>query len=132
MNRSHYALIILRALMGIIFITHGIARLYYGSVPDFGNYLNSQGLMIGVPIAWVITFGEIISGSLLALGIRVRYCIIFHALIIACGLVMVHLSNGWFVVGHGSGGIEYSVLILVVLFVLFTSDYKMRHSTPET
>ena len=129
MNRSHYTIIILRAVMGIIFITHGIARLYYGSVPDFGNYLNSQGLLIGIPIAWVITLGEIISGSLLAFGIKVRYCVVFHAIIIASGLVMVHLPNGWFVVGHGSGGIEYSVLILVVLFVLFTTD--STHRTQE-
>lgn len=110
--------------MGIIFITHGVARLYYKSVVDFGNYLDSKGFMIGLTIAWTITIGEIISGSLLALGIKVRYCIIFHTLIIATGLVLVHLPNGWFVVGHGTGGIEYSILILVVLFVLFTAKHK--------
>ncbi|MBX2970430.1 MAG: DoxX family protein [Cyclobacteriaceae bacterium] len=124
MNQSQYALVVLRVTMGIIFITHGIARLYYESVGDFGNYLNSKGFIIGLPIAWIITIGEIISGSLLALGIKVRYCIIFHSLIIATGLAMVHLPNGWFVVGHGNGGIEYSVLILVVLFVLFTVKQK--------
>ncbi|WKZ61311.1 MAG: DoxX family protein [Cyclobacteriaceae bacterium] len=119
MNRFQYSLVVLRVTMGIIFITHGIARLYHESVADFGTYLNSKGLLIGVPIAWAITIGEIISGGLLALGIKVRYCIIFHALIIASGLLMVHLPNGWFVVGHGSGGVEYSVLILAVLLVLF-------------
>lgn len=124
MNYS-YAIIILRVVMGIIFVTHGIARLYHGSVPDFGNYLNSQGLMIGVPLAWIITIGELVSGSLLAVGIKVRYCAVFHGLIIASGLLMVHLPNGWFVVGHGSGGVEYSVLILAVVLVLFfTADNK--------
>lgn len=124
MNYS-YAIIILRVVMGIIFVTHGIARLYHGSVPDFGNYLNSQGLMIGVPLAWIITIGELVSGSLLAVGIKVRYCAAFHGLIIASGLLMVHLPNGWFVVGHGSGGVEYSVLILAVVLVLFfTADNK--------
>lgn len=124
MNQSKYSLVVLRVTMGIIFITHGVARLYYKSVVDFGNYLDSKGFMIGLTIAWTITIGEIISGSLLALGIKVRYCIIFHTLIIATGLVLVHLPNGWFVVGHGTGGIEYSILILVVLFVLFTTKHK--------
>ncbi|MBX2966615.1 MAG: DoxX family protein [Cyclobacteriaceae bacterium] len=124
MKYSLNAITILRVVMGIIFITHGIARLYYNSVADFGSYLNSKGLLIGVMLAWVITIGEIVSGSLLALGIKTRYCILFHAVIVAAGLLMVHLPNGWFVVGHGSGGVEYSVLILIVLLVLFTADNK--------
>lgn len=121
---ERYSLIVLRALMGIIFISHGLARLYYESIPDFGNFLNSQGLLTGVLIAWIITIGEIISGSLLVFGIKVGYCVIFHAIIIVMGIFFVHLPNGWFVVGHGSGGIEYSLLILAVLFVIYCSSGK--------
>lgn len=113
---------ILRALMGLIFITHGVARLYHGSVPDFGGYLNSQGFIIGLPLAWIITLGEILSGSLLALGIKVRYCVVFHAIVILTGLLLVHLPQGWFVVGHGSGGVEYSLLILAVLLLIYNYD----------
>jgi uncharacterized membrane protein YphA (DoxX/SURF4 family) len=32
-----YPVLILRILMGIIFITHGAARLYYWSIPDFAG-----------------------------------------------------------------------------------------------
>lgn len=116
----------LRATMGIIFITHGIARLYYWSVPDFGNFLNSHGLIAGVLIAWIITIGEIISGSSLALGFLVRYSVIFHAVIILAGIFLVHLPNGWFVVGHGTGGIEYSILILAVLVFIYTRSGKVK------
>lgn len=117
--------VLLRALMGIIFISHGVARLYYWSIPDFGAFLNSQGLMVGVQIAWLITLGEIVSGSFLALGFKVRYCVIFHAIIIGMGIFLVHISNGWFVVGHGNGGVEYSVLILAVLLLIYSkADQK--------
>lgn len=119
---------ILRATIGIIFITHGIARLYYGSVPDFGGFLNSQGLIIGLPLAWIITLGEIICGSLLALGRYVRYCVIFHALVVIGGIILVHLSQGWFVVGHGTGGVEYSVLILAVLAFIYSSGGKLNRT----
>lgn len=119
-----YAFIALRALMGVIYISHGLARLYYWSVPDFGSFLNSQGLLVGVQIAWIITIGEIISGSLLALGLKVRYCVVFHALVIFSGIFLVHLPNGWFVVGHGSGGVEHSVLILFVLLSIYSRSGK--------
>lgn len=120
----NYYFIILRAIMGIIFITHGIARIYYWSIPDFGEFLNSKGLVVGLPLAWLITIGEIVSGGLLAIGFKVRYCVLFHGVIIAAGIVFVHLQNGWFVVGHGTGGIEYSILILAVLAFIFKSSGK--------
>ena len=113
--------IVLRSIMGIIFITHGAARIYYGSVGGFGEFLNSQGLVIGLAIAWIITIGEIVSGGLLILGVLVKYLVIFHGVIILSGIFLVHLSNGWFTVGHGQGGVEYSLLILGVLVYLYSS-----------
>lgn len=117
-----YSSTLLRIVMGLIFITHGAARLYYNSVSDFGEYLNSQGFLIGVFLAWVITIGEMVFGSLLAIGYKVKYCVIFHALIVITGIFLIHLPNGWFVVGHGANGVEYSVLILAVLVFLYSQD----------
>jgi putative oxidoreductase len=122
--QEKYTSVALRVCMGVIFITHGLARLYFNSVNDFGNFLNAKGFVVGVLLAWVITIGELVSGSLLAFGYKVKYCVIFHALIITSGIFMVHLNNGWFVVGHGSGGIEYSVLILLVLLHLYSRSDK--------
>lgn len=115
---------LLRIVMGLIFVTHGTARLYYNSVSDFGAFLNSNGFIIGVFLAWVVTIGELIAGTLLAIGYRVKYCVIFHAIVVLLGILLVHFPNGWFVVGHGSGGVEYSVLILAVLLYLYSSNTK--------
>lgn len=111
--------LLLRAVMGLIFVSHGTARLVFGSVPDFGAFLNAQGFIIGVPLAWTITIGEILAGSTLAVGYKVRYCVLFHATVIAAGIGLTHLANGWFVVGHGRNGVEYSVLILAVLAFIY-------------
>lgn len=70
-------------------------------------------------LAWLVTILEIVSGGLLVFGRWVRYSVVFHALVIIGGIFLVHLQHGWFVVGHGANGIEYSVLILVVLLSLF-------------
>ena len=111
--------IFLRAVLGMIFITHGIARIYYDSNAAFGSFLNSEGFYFGEYIAWAITTGEIVGGIFLIFGLFIKYAVIFHFVIILMGIFLVHLPNGWFVVGHGNGGIEYSVLILTVLVYIF-------------
>lgn len=113
---------LLRIMVGAIFITHGLARLYYWSVPDFGGFLAASGLPFGLVLAWTITVGEILSGSLLIPGKYVRYCVLFHATVVLGGIFMVHLQNGWFVVGHGANGIEYSMLLLVALFTVYRGE----------
>lgn len=113
-------LIILRVLTGIIFITHGAARIFYQTVDGFGAYLDSQGFMIGLILAWTVTIGEIVSGSLLALGYKVRYCTLFHAVVIITGIFLIHLPQGWFTVGQSAGGVEYSLLLLAVLTYLYS------------
>ncbi len=123
-----FAMMMLRAIMGIIFISHGAARLYYSSVEGFGAYLDSRGLLIGIVLAWIITVGEIIGGLLLVAGKWVPYCVLFHGAIITAGIFLIHIPNGWFVVGHGSGGVEFSLLIMAVLLLLYTY-YGHKRST---
>lgn len=117
-----YSSALLRILIGLIFVTHGTARLFYNSVSNFGTYLNSRGFIIGVFLAWSITIGEIVFGSMLAIGYKIKYCVIFHALVVVSGIFLIHLPNGWFVVGHGTNGIEYSMLILAVLLFLYSRE----------
>jgi putative oxidoreductase len=38
-----------------------------------------------------------------------------HIFILTLGMVLVHLPAGWFVVGLGRNGMEYSVLLIVSL-----------------
>lgn len=122
-----YPFLFLRVLTGIIFITHGTARIVLWTVPGFGEFLNSQGFIIGVPLAWLITIGEIISGSCLAVGYKVKYCVLFHIAVIVPGILLVHLPQGWFTVGQSLGGMEYSVLLLAVLMFIYSySDHNMR------
>ncbi len=124
-----YTFIVLRVLTGFIFITHGVARIWYGTAPGFGEFLNAQGLLIGLPLAWMVTIGEIICGSSLALGFKVRLCAIFHSVVIITGIFLVHLPRGWFTVGQNSGGIEYSLLLLAVLAFIYSFNSKNLKET---
>ncbi|MEQ9376063.1 MAG: DoxX family protein [Imperialibacter sp.] len=115
---QRHALLALRIMVGIIMMAHGFQRLYYGTVADFGGYLDSLGLMIGTPIAWGITLFELVGGITLAIGFFQKWISLTWLLVIVPGIFLVHLPNGWYVVGPGTGGVEYSCLIVVCLVVL--------------
>lgn len=50
-------------------------------------------------------------------------CAIFSIIYVA-GIVLVHAPEGWFVVGHGRNGVEYSVLLIGCLVILGIKAYS--------
>ena len=65
--------------------------------------------------AWAITLTEVVGSLLLAAGRLVFPVAVLLSGIYLVGIFMVHASNGWFVVGAGRNGAEYSVLLIVAL-----------------
>lgn len=112
------ALTLLRAGTAVLLIIHGVARTYLGIVDDFGVVLNSWGFPAGLAVAWTITAVEIAGGSLLAAGLLVRPLCAWFAFQLAMGMYLIHARVGWFVVGAGRNGVEFSVLLLICLAVI--------------
>jgi len=102
----------LRWATALLLIIHGVTRLAQGTVGDFGGFLSSKGFPLGAALAWSITVYEIGGGLLLAAGRFVRPLAVAFALELAMGIVLVHAQEGWFVVGAGRNGVEYSVLLI--------------------
>jgi putative oxidoreductase len=115
------SLIALRAAAGLMLAAHGAIRLSAGTVNGFGEFLNSKGFMIGPAIAWFLTIFEMAGGWVMTTGYLVKWIAAVFIIEIAMGIILVHANNGWFVVGHQSGGAEYSVLILFSLLVIAAS-----------
>lgn len=101
-----------RVLVAILFIAHGLIRAYVGTVDDFGTFLDSKGFPFGVVLAWGITLYEIVGGAALAFGKWTQPLALGFVLHQVMGIALVHAKNGWFVVGHGTYGVEYSVLLI--------------------
>jgi putative oxidoreductase len=40
------------------------------------------------------------------------------------GIILVHAKEGWFVVGAGRNGVEYSVLLIAVFVALAISGFE--------
>jgi uncharacterized membrane protein YphA (DoxX/SURF4 family) len=52
--KPSYSIAALRMMMGIIFILHAAVRVYNNTLPGFGDFLESKGL-IGYYLAWAVT-----------------------------------------------------------------------------
>ena len=121
MNRApstHVVLLAFRVLVALLIGIHGWYRLLHGGSPPFGDWLASQGILLPHAIAWSITFGEILGSACLALGVCVRPIAILLMLVYATGIALLHAHEGWFVVGAGRNGSEYSVLLIASLALI--------------
>lgn len=117
-------LVFLRMLSAALLFVHGAARVRNGVAP-FGEFLAQQGIPFGSAAAWGITIFELTATVALAGG---RYVVPICAVLIlelAAGIALVHARAGWFVVGAGRNGAEYSVLLIGVL-VAVALDARRR------
>lgn len=132
--RAEAGLRLLRLALAALLFVHGFARVYYGGVAPFAAWLSNDaaplqpfaawlagiGVPFGAIVAWGVTAWELTASWLLAFGPK-RWlppvCAVFIA-IYACGIWLVHAPAGWFVVGAGRNGSEYSVLIIACLAML--------------
>ena len=123
MNLNQLALTIVRVAAAGNMIIHGIARLSFGTVSDFDGWLTS----LGFPpfTAWGITFFEVLGGIALIWGKKwvPAICIIFSFQLLM-GIILIHFAEGWFVVGAGRNGIEYSVLLILCFASTGVANWK--------
>lgn len=98
-------------------LIHGITRISLGTVSNFDGYLSS----IGFPpyTAWVLTIFELAGAVTMIIGKWVTPIALIFCLELLMGIILVHFHEGWFVVGAGRNGMEYSVL-LIICFVSVT------------
>jgi len=115
-------IVLLRVALAVILAIHGVYRISTGGVAPFGEFLGSRGFPAGVALAWAISIFEIAGAALLALG---RFVTLISAIFVAqllAGIWLVHLPNGWFVVGGGRNGVEFSVLLITGFVALVLSE----------
>lgn len=112
---SSAALALVRAGTAIMLVIHGIARARLGIVDDFGVVLGQWGFPAGFWLAWTITIVEIVGGIAFAAGLFVRPLALWFIVQLAAGIYLIHARAGWFVVGAGRNGAEFSVLLIICL-----------------
>lgn len=120
-----------RIAVGLLLAVHGWSRVLSGGVPGFGEWLAGQGFPAGPVLAWTISTFEIVGSFCLVIGRFVRFVAPVHIAILSAGIAMVHAREGWFVVGGGRNGVEYSVLLIACLLALTWDAWARRGRTPS-
>ncbi|KRA40071.1 DoxX family protein [Pseudoxanthomonas sp. Root630] len=127
---ARQALAFIRMALATLLFVHGVARVLADGVTPFGAFLEAQGFPFGLAIAWFVTVFELAAAPVFAAGRWVTPIALVFAAIYACGIWLVHAPAGWFVVGLGRNGAEYSVLILVCLLANAWA-HRPRASLPK-
>ncbi|MBL7839254.1 MAG: DoxX family protein [Cyclobacteriaceae bacterium] len=110
-NSKQLATAIVRIAAAGNMLIHGISRTVTGGVSGFDQYLTS----LGFPpySAFIITAFELIAAVLIIINRWTSMLSIFFCVELIMGIILVHGPEGWFVVGHGRNGSEYSVLLIL-------------------
>jgi putative oxidoreductase len=116
--RAAQGMEILRIIVALLILVHGVYRLTMGGVAPFGAWLETQGFPMGYALAMAVTLFEWAGPVLMVLRRYVSVAALGHIVILTLGMVMVHRPFGWFVVGAGRNGMEYSVLLITSLSVI--------------
>lgn len=125
-TRSRIAWMVLRLTLAMLVAAHGYYRLFTGGAYGFGEWLATQHVPYASIVAWGVTLFEVAGSVALAAGRLVLPVAVGLAAIYAVGIVMVHAPSGWFVVGAGRNGAEYSVLLIVALLCV-----GVQHAPPS-
>jgi putative oxidoreductase len=108
------AVVMLRLLLGGVFVLHGSQKLLGGGgVAGFAGTLSRIGIEPHVPLAWVVAITEFVGGICVFFGFLTRFWAAGLAIDMGVALFKVHLANGFFI---SKNGFEF-VLTLGVLAV---------------
>ncbi|MDH6252568.1 putative oxidoreductase [Chryseobacterium sp. H1D6B] len=116
--------VLLRFSLALILLMHSVPSLLTGDVNGFGEYyLNSAGFApLGIYLAWAVKLTHLFSAVFLALNKYLKIISCFNILIFIMGIILIHGSEGWYVVGGGRNGVEFNFLLIVCFLSLAFPD----------
>ena len=126
-NNTDFAALILRVGLGVMFIAHGLLKLFVFTLPGTVGFFEQ----VGFPgwTAYLVTVAEIGGGVLLIAGLAVR-AVSIALLPVVLGAIFVHFGSGW-VFSNTNGGWEYPAflsLAVIVQALLGPGAYALNRS----
>jgi putative oxidoreductase len=129
-DRVDISLSLVRIGVAVLIFIHGAFRASHWDpyVTGFGEWLGSQGFPEGFYWAVAVTLYELIAPWFIIARRFVTLACLGHIVIVGLGAVLVHYPAGWFVVGAGRNGMEYSMLLLICLAAVAWAHAPWRAS----
>jgi putative oxidoreductase len=118
---------IVRITLAIILGVHGVHGLLNPpAVHGFGQYLGSLGFPLGVALAWFLMIFQVSCSILMIMSRLVVMACIGQMIILIVGIFLIHIHDGWFVVGAGRNGIEYSITLIACLVAITVAYWPKK------
>jgi putative oxidoreductase len=119
----------IRYALVIIFLSHSVIGMFNNGINDFGNlYLNKVGFApFGIYLAWIIKLCHVVLAISLITNKYLKPIALVNIGILLAGIWMVHLPEGWFVIGGGRNGIEYNFLLIILLFSFIVPESFVKY-----
>lgn len=120
---------LLRWSVAIILLMHSVPVMFNNGVNDFGNlYLDPLGFApFGLVVAWSIKLSHLAAAICFVFDRYVKWAGMVTIFILIMGIIMIHFKEGWFVVGNGRNGMEFSfLLIFAILTIMFPNGMKLN------
>ena len=118
-NKHHeklegWALLVMRLIVGVIFVAHGYQKIGLG-MDQVAGFFRSTGIIFPLFFAYFITYLELIGGILLILGLFTHLIAKLFVIEMLVAFLMVHVSKGLFV---NQGGFEYVAVLFGAAMVI--------------
>ncbi|MGI9600343.1 MAG: DoxX family protein [Acidimicrobiales bacterium] len=111
------ALLILRVMLGVIMLAHGINHIIGGGkIEGTAGWFASLGMKPGIFHAWLASITEVAAGVLLVVGLLTPLAAAGVIGVMVVALITNHLKNGFFIFRPGEG-YEYVVSLIAFGFV---------------
>lgn len=101
----------LRVLAGFIFLYHGYHKVFGMGIGATQGFFESVGIPAAGLLAPIVSYGEIVAGLMIMVGLYTHWAAKFSALVMVGAIFFVHLKSGF---NGMDGGYEYQLLLLVV------------------
>lgn len=110
-------LAVLRVVLGVIFVAHGWPKLT-GGMEMTAGFFGELGIPAPTLVAWAVALLETVGGLALIVGFLVTPASILLSIHMLAGIILVHSKNGFYVVGNGSNGVEFGLLLIASMVAL--------------
>ncbi|ARS53130.1 DoxX family protein [Kushneria konosiri] len=124
-NNEHLGKLILRMVLGVTLLLHGIAKIGAPGVVDrIGDHLQSWSLP--APLAFGVFVGELVAPLMILAGWRCRIGGALAAINMLFAIVLMRLGAVWALSDTGGWRIETEILMLgAALAVMFCGSGRM-------
>lgn len=115
-NRKDVAILLIRLMLGVVFIYHGLPKLgVFGPTDQLVGFFSMIGIPSPAIMLTVAGLAEVLGGVLLILGLFTNLASWVLAFTMLVAVVMAHGSKGFNIM---NGGYEYALTLLVMCVAL--------------